>query len=49
MLHREIDAGKLLPLASPPILTGHRYFLATPLGRKRAPATKELLAFLNRA
>lgn len=43
MLAREIAASGLAQLSVTPILTGHRYFLGTPLGRPVSQATKALV------
>ena len=48
MLQRELDDGTLVQLTSSPFHTGHRYFLATPRGRKRTMVTEELLEYLAR-
>lgn len=48
MLQRELDDGTLVQLASSPFHTGHRYFLATPRGRKRPMVTEDLLEYLAR-
>jgi len=49
MLGREIAEGRLVLLASPPVWTGHRYFLGTPAGRLQSPATEDLVADLMSA
>ena len=43
MLAREMADGRLVQLASP-VWTGNGYFLGTPAGRPRSPATTELIA-----
>lgn len=47
MLYRELRERRLVSLLTPPVHTAHRYFLATPHGRLRTPATQGLLEFLS--
>lgn len=48
MLAREIHEGRLVPLAAP-VATGNGYFLGTPAGRPRSPATVDLIGAMQAA
>lgn len=49
MLHREIEEQRLVSLTPSPLHTGHRYFLASPVGKRPSQATQDLLDFLGAA